>query len=710
NTLALLFALFTVRKKNSVRRIAQISWVPAIFNINETLLFGIPIVLNPVYIFPFVMVPLVLTVISWAAAKIGFLPITTAEVVWTTPALLSGYAASGSIAGSAMQVINLAVSFAIYLPFVRLSEKVRRFRYEASYGTLLRNGNMYETLASQPGETGAISRLLANDLLASIKKNEHFLLKNTPGLTFMLDMEMCFVLGSERIAGFLKFGGIREMIGLSLDNIFSRVMPPSWADNMRRHCCEVVKTDRPFHFEEQTVLNDGGDCVFQVTITPADEDDGNCRGVVIVMNDVTELSRAREAALNASQAKGAFLANMSHEIRTPMNAIIGMTTIAKKAAEPDRKDECLDKISDASVHLLGIINDILDMSKIEANKLELSPVNFSFAKMIQTTADVINFKVAEKHQHFEMRIDGRIPPFLFGDDQRLSQVITNLLSNAVKFTPVEGSVRLSAAFIKSENGICTLRIEVADSGIGISDEQKKKLFTAFEQAESGTSRKFGGTGLGLAISKRLVEMMGGVIGVESGQGRGSVFAFTVELAEGREEKSAAAERPGSGSQTDDFSACRILLAEDVEINREIVLALLEPTRLQIDCAENGLKALEMFNAAPDKYNMIFMDVQMPEMDGYEATRKIREAEAGRRRNGEKDNPRRGVPIIAMTANVFREDVEKCLAAGMNGHVGKPLNLEEVIAKLRLYLGGIRAGGRAGLTENDNPQSRLHQMV
>ncbi|GHV94510.1 hypothetical protein AGMMS50293_08300 [Spirochaetia bacterium] len=675
NTLALLCALFMAKKNSGNRRIAQISWLPAVFNINETLLFGIPIVLNPVYLFPFVAAPLVLTVISWAAVKIGFLPVTAADVAWTTPALLSGYAASGSYAGSVMQFINLGLSFCIYLPFVRLSEKVRKYRYQASYGELFRSG-MFETLADQPGETGAISQLLANDLLAAIKKNEHFLLKNTPGVTFMLDLEMRFVLGSEKTANFMGFADIQEMIGLTLDEIFARVLPASWSGDIFQRCLEVIKTEKPMEFEEQAALNGRGDCVFQLTITPAAEEGGICRGVVIVMNDVSELSRAREAALNASQAKGSFLANMSHEIRTPMNAIIGMTTLAKKAEDTARKDYCLDKIEDASKHLLGIINDILDMSKIEANKLELSFVNFDFSAMIQSAVNVISFKIEEKHQSLNVNIDRNIPPFLYGDDQRLTQIIANLFSNAVKFTPPQGSISLGASLVKNESGRCIIQIEVTDTGIGITEEQKAKLFTSFEQAESGTSRKFGGTGLGLAISRRLAEMMGGKIWIESEPGKGATFAFTVEMQEGSDKCTAA---PESGEKADNFSGCHMLLAEDVEINREIVLSLLEPTGITIDCAENGRQALELFKAAPDKYQMIFMDVQMPEMDGYEATRQIRAFEA--------EQPmHKQIPIIAMTANVFREDVEKCLAAGMNAHVGKPLDFTEVLGRLREYLG------------------------
>jgi signal transduction histidine kinase/DNA-binding response OmpR family regulator len=522
-----------------------------------------------------------------------------------------------------------------------------------------------------------------------------------------------------------------------------------------------------------------------------------------------ELERSRDEALSASRAKSDFLANMSHEIRTPMNAIIGMTSIGKSASDAERKDYAFGKIEDASTHLLGVINDILDMSKIEANKLELSVETFNFEKMLRNVVNVVNFRVDEKHQDFTVRIDRDIPRNLVGDDQRLAQVITNLLSNAVKFTPEYGSVRLDARFVEEENGICTIEIAVTDTGIGISEEQQSRLFGAFQQAESDTSRKFGGTGLGLAISKRIVEMMGGRIWIESEPGKGAAFAFTVRAERGAEDEKRGLLKPGvnrsnirmlavddapeireyfseitqgfgvfcdvaaTGAEAvaliertgpydiyfvdfrmpgmdgielsrrikeynkeksvvimisstewsaiedeakaagvdrfmpkplfpsviaDCISEClgvgdssavaaqpaeetrfegyRVLLAEDVEINREIVLALLEPTGLSVDCAENGAAALAMFEAAPGGYDMIFMDVQMPQMDGYEATRRIRALDVPKAKT---------IPIIAMTANVFREDVERCLESGMNDHVGKPLDLDEVLKRLRDYL-------------------------
>jgi signal transduction histidine kinase/CheY-like chemotaxis protein/PAS domain-containing protein len=404
----------------------------------------------------------------------------------------------------------------------------------------------------------------------------------------------------------------------------------------------------------------------------------------VIMRDIynTMLKDTLHKATAASRAKSEFLSNMSHEMRTPLNAIIGMTTIAKSANNIERKDYALDKIDVASTHLLGVINDVLDMSKIEANMLELSLAEFNFERMIQQVVNVVNFRVEEKKQELTIHIDPAIPKTLIGDEQRLAQVITNLLGNAVKFTPEKGSISLKARFAKEESdGVCTLEIAVSDTGIGISAEQQKKLFRSFQQAESSTTRKFGGTGLGLAISKKIVELMNGTIWIKSESQEGSTFTFTVQMKHGiRQEQELLTDIEQKEKIRPDltglFAGRCILLVEDVEINREIVQALRETTQLQIDCAENGLQAVRMFSQNPQKYGIIFMDVQMPEMDGYEATRQIRAMAIPEAKS---------VKIIAMTANVFREDVEKCLRAGMDNHVGKPLNIDEVVDKMLVYL-------------------------
>ena len=420
-----------------------------------------------------------------------------------------------------------------------------------------------------------------------------------------------------------------------------------------------------------------------------------------------KLIAAKEQAEKSSRAKGDFLSNMSHEMRTPLNAIIGMTTIGKSALDTGKKDYAFEKIEDASTHLLGVINDVLDMAKIEANKMELSVTEFAFEKIINRVVNVINFRVEEKQQSLHISIDENIPKKVIGDDLRLSQIITNLLSNAVKFTPEGGSIQMKAALLEEKNGIYTIRFEVIDSGIGISPEQQARLFSSFQQADSSTSRKFGGTGLGLVISKRFIELMGGEIHIKSEPGKGAAFIFTIKVERGKEERTSGHYGNRDNIQiltADDdcpdlpatFPGRRVLVAEDVEINREIVLALFEPMELETDCVENGKEALRLFSENPDRYDMIFMDIQMPEMDGFEATRRIRALE--------QENSMKVIPIIAMSANVFRQDIEKCQQAGMNDHVGKPLDMEVITGKLRKYLpatagsGCTRSAGRSSGSE------------
>ena len=415
-------------------------------------------------------------------------------------------------------------------------------------------------------------------------------------------------------------------------------------------------------------------------------------GVITFFNQRKSSGILKEAlaqAEQASRAKSDFLANMSHEMRTPLNAIIGMTTIGKNADDAGRKLYSLTKIEEASKHLLGVINDVLDYSKIEAGKFDFNNAEFSFEETVRKVSDVITFKVAEKKQAFAVNIGEGIPQALIGDELRISQVITNLLSNAVKFTPEQGSITLSAELAGERDGYILVRVDVTDTGIGVSDEHKSRIFRSFEQADNTITKRFGGTGLGLAISRNIIESMGGEMMFDSQLGKGSTFSFVAPFllpehlkgdepdAGGTSPAAMSGEAPDDeGIVPDSFSGCHVLLADDVEINREIVMALLEPTNITIDCAENGAIAVRMFSENPNNYDMIFMDVQMPEMDGYQATRTIRAMDTERAKT---------IPIIAMTANVFKEDVEKCLDAGMNDHLGKPLDINAVARKLKEYL-------------------------
>jgi signal transduction histidine kinase/ActR/RegA family two-component response regulator len=388
-----------------------------------------------------------------------------------------------------------------------------------------------------------------------------------------------------------------------------------------------------------------------------------------------ELEVQTAAAQVASRAKGEFLARMSHEIRTPLNAIIGMTSIARRAETVEKKDASLDKIAAASSHLLGILNDVLDMSKIESGKFAIVHDSFALRPAMEEVKNIILQRCEEKHIQFEADFSGLADACVLGDKLRLKQVLINLLGNAVKFTPDQGSITFRANPLGGDDKQIRVRFQVSDTGIGMTPDQIAKLFTIFEQADQSISVRFGGTGLGLAISQNLVKLMGGLITVESSFGKGSAFEFTLDMEIA--EPAADTPSPDSGAARD-ISGRRILLAEDIEINRTILLELLGDAKLKIDEARDGREALEKFAASPVAYyDLIFMDIQMPNMDGHEATRRIR---ALPREDAQ------SVPIIAMTANAYREDIDLALAAGMNGHLAKPIDIDQVMKVLNTWLG------------------------
>ena len=389
---------------------------------------------------------------------------------------------------------------------------------------------------------------------------------------------------------------------------------------------------------------------------------------------IARLSKATEEAEAANKAKSTFLFNMSHDIRTPMNAIMGFTHIAQKQNKDGEVERCLQKIEESSEHLLTLINDVLDLSRIESGKTEYAPVPVNIVHLNETVQNIIQGYLAGRSVAF--KVEGKEPlhPYVMTDPVRLREVLVNILSNAVKFTPDGGSINFDIEYDNKNKGEQCVRYTIKDTGIGMSKEFLGHIFDDFAQEDNGVRTHYKGTGLGMSITKRFVDLLGGTIQITSKKGAGTtvVVEFNMQVTE-----QAPVEEPKGSSKKVALKGVKVLMAEDNDLNSEIAMIQLAEYGLQVTRAVDGREAVQLFEAsAKGAFDVILMDIMMPNMNGYEATKAIRSL------------PRedaKTIPIIAMTANAFAEDVEASLKAGMNAHIAKPIDMEAVLRTLGRYL-------------------------
>lgn len=514
----------------------------------------------------------------------------------------------------------------------------------------------------------------------------------SPDLIWYEDAQGRYMTVNPRFAS-IAGRSVDEFTGHTADEMF----PKEIAENFISNDKKAIESSLPLYTEEHIKFADGHEEVLDSVRTLIYDTNGILTGLLGFARNVTSrvsiekelrtvqlsLEQAVADANRANEHKGEFLARMSHEIRTPMNAIIGLTNIVQNelgsldntgSKEMSEIQLRISQIESSSQHLLGLLNDILDISKIEAGKIDLSEESLEINKLLTTVVSIIKPRCDEKNIAFNVSADSFSPSAFMSDPLRLRQVLINLLGNAVKFTPELGTIDFEVLNKGSKDGKTLIKFIIRDSGIGISKEALAAIFKPFEQGNRNVTKKYGGTGLGLSISQSIVRLFGGEISVTSEPGNGSKFSFEISL---KNIDTDLPEKQNISDAAGKFTGKKVLLVDDVEINRMIVKALLQTTGISIDEAEDGVEALNKFkDSAPGTYDIIFMDIQMPNMDGYEASTSIRSLDR---------EDAKTIPIIALTANAFKEDIDKALKHGMNAHITKPVEMNRLVELLFKYL-------------------------
>ncbi|MCK4569474.1 MAG: response regulator [Bacteroidales bacterium] len=547
-------------------------------------------------------------------------------------------------------------------------KQVLKFKFER----LLKDKNVLNSLLKKTTED-------LNNAVEALKTRAEelgILLSTIPALVYFKDTDLKYILVNKSFERFvnLPFYVIK---GKMVEDIFPAYKTNNYSEMER----EVIQSGLPLYNIEEFIQQEEKEVWLTSNLAPFRDTEGEIIGLVGISWDITErkkheneLQYAKEQAEEGTRAKSEFLANMSHEIRTPMNGIIGMAEILKQADLGEQEKENLEILISSTRSLLTLVNDILDISKIEAGKIELEIQDFEIRKLLKDIENIIYIKTEEKALNYKTFINPNVPEFLRGDPSRLKQITLNLVNNAVKFT-LKGQVHIYIDIVDEHKDRVKLMVKVHDSGIGISKEGKKNLFQLFSQVDTSTTKNYGGTGLGLSIAKQLVMLMNGEIGMESEQDKGSTFWFTAWIE--KSSRTVAVQEPFDKHAAFDGKPLKklyILLAEDNEINQRIIQYSLTNAGYKVDVARNGQEAVDMYHQ--NNYDLVLMDVQMPVLDGYEATAHIRNVE-----NTILNDSQR-IPIVALTANAMKGDREKCLDAGMDEYLSKPFTPSDLIGIIR----------------------------